>query len=103
MPMPPHILDHRDRATHKSRGSDGAASIISNAAPSITAPMMSGTTLGDGEADEAEQRVVDQVRNIRSQLVIIERSYRAHARSFKPSILNCKWRIASKKAQRTYS
>ena len=61
MPLPAHILDHRDRGTHKSRNSDGAASVMSNAAPSITAALTSGTTLVDQAAEGEEERPVDQV------------------------------------------
>lgn len=63
--MPPHILD---RNTHKSRGSDGASSIASNTAPSITAPTHSGaTTLVEPDNGAGEQRArenVDQVCRI---------------------------------------
>lgn len=63
MPLPAYILDHRDRSSHKSRNSDGAASVVSNAAPSTTAAYLSGVTLVDRDAEGDEGRPADQVRS----------------------------------------
>ncbi|EKM51823.1 uncharacterized protein PHACADRAFT_199326 [Phanerochaete carnosa HHB-10118-sp] len=73
MPLPAHTLDHRDRSSHKSRNSDGAASVVSNAAPSTTTAYLSGVTLIDRDAQGDEGNPADRLQTLNTQLQVENR------------------------------